>query len=127
MIAIKEYAERRGVSTQAIYKQLKVHKEALDGHIIKENGKTMLDDFAVEYLNGNVKENPLILVDAELQEELDRLRRRETELLDELNNKNNQLLMMKDQMIQLQLENQQLKLAAPEVVQPKKKWWEFWK
>ena len=41
MIAVKDYAERRGVSTQAIYKQLKVHKEALDGHVLKENGKTI--------------------------------------------------------------------------------------
>ena len=126
MIAVKDYAERRGVSTQAIYKQLKVHKEALDGHVLKENGKTMLDDYAVEYLNGNVKENPLILVDAELQEELERLRERETELLDKLDKKNDLIITMQHQIGQLQLENQQLKLAAPEP-QKKKRFWEFWK
>ena len=38
MISIKEYADSKGVTKQAIYKQLKTYIKALDGYIIKSSG-----------------------------------------------------------------------------------------
>ena len=54
MITIKEYAEKHGVTSQAVYQQLlrPKNKEALKDHIkTDESGTKLLDDYAVEYLS----------------------------------------------------------------------------
>lgn len=101
MISVKEYALRKKVTTQAVYKQLRLHANDLNDHIFKVNGKKMLDDHAVEYLDRVSSESPVIVSDQAMKLELEYLRKRETELLNELNQKNNII-------IHLQQENRQL-------------------
>lgn len=47
---VSEVAKQRGVSERAIYKQMKTHAEALEGHIEKYKGKQWLDEYAVNLL-----------------------------------------------------------------------------
>ena len=101
MISVKEYALRKKVTTQAVYKQLRLHANDLNDHIFKVNGKKMLDDHAVEYLDQVSSESPVIVSDQAMKLELEYLRKREAELLNELNQKNNII-------IHLQHENRQL-------------------
>lgn len=44
MITVKEYADRRNKSVQAVYKQLRreKNKRRLEGHLIKQNRMTSL-------------------------------------------------------------------------------------
>lgn len=101
MISVKEYALRKKVTTQAVYKQLRLHANDLNDHIFKVNGKKMLDDHAVDLLDRVSSESPVTISDQAMKRELEYLRKRETELLNELNQKNNII-------IHLQQENRQL-------------------
>ena len=101
MISIKDYSIEKKISTQAVYKQLKIHAKELDGHIIKAGGKKMLDDYAVDYLSNLSDNNPIVLSDRQLRQEIERLQAREIELLNELNQKSNII-------IHLQQENRML-------------------
>ena len=51
IIDVKSYARQKGVSTQAVYKQISNYNDELKDHIIKEKGKRWLDDYAVEFLD----------------------------------------------------------------------------
>lgn len=140
MITIKDYADKKGVSSQAIYKQLKIHKIKLEGHIFKEKGKTVLDEDACAFLDSRTKENPVVIIDQLNKQELERLKKRETDLLEEIRVKDN--IIIKAQQDQKLLENknkeiendlnEQLKSKEEEIEKLKKeleqeknkKWWE---
>ncbi len=47
---VKEYAAECRISVQSVYSKIRVNGEKLKGHIFKENGKTVLDDYAQEIL-----------------------------------------------------------------------------
>ena len=82
MIKIKEYAKNVGKTQQAVYKQLnsKKNKVRLDGHLIKENGTTYLDDEAVKILNES-RQTTVVLIDQEKNEEIERLKEENRNLL----------------------------------------------
>lgn len=82
MITIKEYAKNVGKTQQAVYKQLnsKKNKVRLDGHLIKENGTTYLDDEAVKILNES-RQTTVVLIDQEKNEEIERLKEENRNLL----------------------------------------------
>jgi len=50
---IKQYAEYAGVTPQSVYRRLQTEQNAaaLEGHVVRKNGTTYLDEFAVQYLN----------------------------------------------------------------------------
>lgn len=109
MISIKDYATEKNISTQAVYKQLKLHNKELNGHIIKVGGKKMLDDYAVDFLSALTADNPVVISDRQMKQELERLRMREAELLNELNQKNNVIIQLQEQRNALQIECSELK------------------
>ena len=51
MISIKDYAKNKGVSYEAVRKQVNRYKDELDGHIHKQNRTQYLDDEAVTFLD----------------------------------------------------------------------------
>lgn len=127
MLSIKDYAERKGVSTQAVYKQLKTHEKALEGHIQKISGKRYLDDEAVAYLDAQSESTPSVIV----QNGTD-------ELIEELRAENERLKLkveiLQDQMLQeVMRQNKRIEeltdrvLLLTEKEEPKKKWWHFGK
>lgn len=62
MLSIKEYARVKGVTVQAVYKQLKTHEKELENHIETVKGIRYLDDFAVDYLNAKSDNSPAAVV-----------------------------------------------------------------
>ena len=56
MITIKEYADSRNKSVQAVYKQLRreKNKRRLEGHLIKKNRMTYLDEEAIKILDSKI-------------------------------------------------------------------------
>jgi len=48
--SVKEYAAECRISVQSVYSKIRGSGEKLKGHIFKENGKTVLDDYAQELL-----------------------------------------------------------------------------
>lgn len=87
MITIKEYAEQKGVSHQAVYKQIQTHLGELEEHIITQGRTRYLTDEAVaileKYRDTNVqiieRTNDKELI-AELKQNIEKLLQRENEL-----------------------------------------------
>jgi len=80
VLTIKDYAKQRNKSVQAVYKQIKAKENAplLDGHIlIKKIGNKntkVLDDVAVAVLDEASRQAPVIVEQANKDEELEQLR-----------------------------------------------------
>ena len=80
MLSIKDYAKSKGVSYEAVRKQVSRYKIELDGHIFKTNRTQYLDDEAVAFLDQKRAENPIIIIENDKNEETERLKT-ENELL----------------------------------------------
>lgn len=82
MVSIRDYAKQKSVSYEAVRKQVQKYKEGeLKEHIIKQNKTQYLDDYAVEFLDNKRKENPIIVVQMDKDEELERLSEENKRLL----------------------------------------------
>ena len=90
MLSIAEYVKQRGVSQTAVRRQLQRYQEELEGHTPKVNRRTMLDDYAVEFLDAHRMPREVIIEQAsdEVQKEIADLKGR--------------LDLMKEQVIRLQ-------------------------
>lgn len=84
MTTIKEYADKWGITTQAVYKQLQTHAAELEGHIhtMKGSNARWLDDEAVAILERIRETNPVVIerdssaeLIAALRQEIDDLRK----------------------------------------------------
>ncbi len=91
MITIKDYAKQKGVSYEAIRKQIKRYEDELEGHLVKQNRFLMLDDEAVRFLDSKRSENPVIVYEQNKDEELEQLRHENKVLLIQMNTVQDQL------------------------------------
>lgn len=73
MMTIKEFAENQLVSYEAIRRQTITYKEELKGHIIRKGRTQYLDSYALEFLKQKRKENPIVADRKDYQGELDQL------------------------------------------------------
>lgn len=106
MLSVKEYAKSRSVSPEAVRRQLIRYENELEGHIIIENRKRLLDDEAVAFLDKHRMPRNLVVEqsDRARKEEIDRLYDEIDRLKDELLKEKERFLMAKDQIIELQKE-----------------------
>lgn len=137
MVTIKEYAKQKGVSYEAVRKQINRYQSDLKGHISKVGRTNYLDDKAVEFLDGKRAENPVVLVEAAKDEQIQRLQDENKALLIKVAELQDQLLQEKDKVKQLQAEKIELleekkkeeedrQEQEPEQNENVKKWWQFW-
>ena len=98
-MTIKQYAREKGVSYEAIRKQIAHYRDYLDDHIQMKNRTMILDDFAVEFLDGKRRENPIIVVAEDERERVERMR-------EEIDALKNELMTTQKRVIELQSENQ---------------------
>ena len=73
---IKDYAKSRGVSYEAVRKQLKQYENDLEGHVKKQGKTFLLDDKAVTILDGH-RINKTVIVeptDSMVKDEVERLK-----------------------------------------------------
>lgn len=73
MISLKDYAKNKNVSYEAVRKQVHRYKNELEGHIHKVNRTQYLDDEAVAFLDSKRTESPVILLQMDKDEEIQRL------------------------------------------------------
>lgn len=137
METIREYATRKGVTAQSVYKRInsKKLKDRLKGHVVEEYGVKCLDDIAVAILDEtkNPSHNTLSIVkNSENLEELNKLKGENARLKDELIAKQNkyenvleQLLMAQSQIAEkekqlLEYKNKESKAPEKEELQENK-------
>lgn len=97
--SIKQIAEEQNVSYEAIRKQIARYSEELKGHIIRKNRTQYIDQWGYDFLKEKRRENPIILMNMDQNEQLEELKV-QVEFL------KNQLLESQKKVIELQEENQ---------------------
>ena len=127
MISIKEYAKSKGVSYEAIRKQIIRYEKDLTGHIIKKNRTQFLDNEAVAFLDEKRINNPVVIYEKNKDDEIERLQEENKALLLKIAELQDVLLKEKDEVKQLQTEKIELLAATAEqeYTKKKKKTW-FW-
>lgn len=107
MISVKEYAESRGKTIQAVHQQRKrtKYKDKLKGHEIEKDGVVYLDDEAVKILD-SAHNSTVAIIDTSTKEKLqklecklEKLENRERNLLNELAKKNNQVIDLQNKLL----------------------------
>lgn len=125
MVSMREYAAQKGVSYEAVRKQVNRYKKELEGHITKVSRTQYLDDEAVAFLDGKRQENPVILLQVDKDEEIQRLHDENKALLLKVAELQDALLKEKDTVKELQTEKIALLEAKQEQEAVKRKsWWE---
>ena len=81
MISIKDYAKLKGVSYEAVRKQVKRYESDLEGHIHRQNRTQYLDDEAVVFLDCKRAENPIVIYEHSKDEQIDDLEDQVKQLL----------------------------------------------
>lgn len=123
MIKLKDYAQSKGISYEAVRKQVNRYKSELEGHITKISRTQYLDDEAVAFLDSKRQENPVILLQMDKDEEIQRLHDENKALLLKVAELQDSLLREKDTVKALQEERIEL-LEARQETAKKKSWWE---
>lgn len=89
-MTIKQFAEDQHVSYEAIRRQIVTYRKQLEGHIVRDKQRKLLDEYAVEFLRARRKQNPNIVINQSKDESIVLL--------------NNQLMAAKDTILNLQQE-----------------------
>ena len=124
MVSLKEYAKNKGVSYEAVRKQVNRYKDELKGHISKVNRTQYLDEEAVAFLDSKRAESPIIIMESGKDEEIQRLEMENKALLLKVAELQEALLKEKDQVKLLQ--NEKIELLEAKNQKVEKKWWQFW-
>ena len=148
MVTLKEYAKNKGISYEAVRKQVARYREALGDHIVV-NGKTQyLDEDAVNFLDSKRAVNAVHIIEHDKDEQIEELQRQNENMRLKIMELQDQLIKSKDQLLerdqQLLDVKEQLHLITEktseekekqpeeqsldkEESQAEKKWWKFWK
>ena len=107
MITVKEYADSRNKSVQAVYKQLHREKNRtrLEGHLLKQNRMTYLDEEAIKILDESQNVSIVLNVrDNEInsRDELSEYKNRVESLIESNNQLRDQQDFLKNKIINLQ-------------------------
>lgn len=129
MITIKDYAKKHSISYEAARKSVSRYKDELEGHVITEGRTQYLDDEAVAFLDGKRQQNPVVIVNMDKDEEIERLRSEKEALLIRIAELQDSLIREKDKCALLQEKNIALLEAKVEQTEipEKRHWWAFWK
>ena len=122
MITIKDYAKNNGITYEAVRKQVNRYKSDLEGHISKVGRTQYLDDEAVVFLDSKRAENPVVIIQTNKDEEIQRLHEENKILLLKVAELQDALLKEKDQVKLLQ--EDKIKLLEQNNKTSKKRWWQ---
>lgn len=99
VMSIKDYAKARKISYEAARQQVKRYADELAGHITRQNRTQYLDDYAVELLDGHRAQNPVVVINQDRDEEIERLRQENKALLQQVAALQNRLLTAQDSLL----------------------------
>ena len=91
-----------GISYEAARQQVNRHKDALEGHIMREGRTQYLDDIAVGILDETRTKQPIIMQEVNDRQELEDLRAQNATLLLKITELQDQLLSERAKVVQLQ-------------------------
>lgn len=127
-MTIKEYSKSRGVTYEATRQMINRHADELEGHITAPGNRQgrQLDDVAVELLDGWRAINPLVVLSADRDEELEQLRAENKTLMTQVIALQEQLLKERSEASALAGRVEVLESALPAAATetPNKKWWQ---
>lgn len=115
MLTVKEFAVQEGVTTQAVYKLLKTHEEALEGHIQKTKKGRLLNEHAVSYLKERMVGNTPVVLDRAQHEEIQALKDQIEKMQNELIMKNGMLLEAQNKLLRLEDNSRRVEELEAEV------------
>ena len=101
-MTIKQYAESQNVTYEAVRKQIVGYGEELKDHIVRKGRTQYLDEWAVEFLTKRRRENPIILLSQDKDEEIEALRDQVESLRSKLLNAQNELLKSQEERLKAQ-------------------------
>ena len=81
LISLKDYAAMNNVTYEAVRQQVIRYADELGDHIVKDGRQQFLDDDAVEFLDTKRQKNPVSIIQANKDEEIERLRQEKENLL----------------------------------------------
>lgn len=82
LTTLKEYARQKGVTYEAVRKQIVRYKDELGEHLVRDGRQQLLDEDAVKFLDEHREKNPVIVFQQNKDEELKTLREKNTRLLE---------------------------------------------
>ncbi len=95
LMTLKDYAEKKGITYEAVRKQVARYKLELDGHIVSDGKRQYLDDQAMAFLDEKRASNPIVVMEEGKTAEIERLK-------EENERMKNQLLANQQEMISIQ-------------------------
>lgn len=109
-ISIKDYANRKSVSYEAVRKQVVRYKDELDEHITVVNRTQYLDQYAVEFLDRKRAESPIIVQEEARNDEIEELKAKVEALTNQLLTNQQKLVELQDIRVNLLEQNNQQQL-----------------
>ena len=122
VISIKDYALEKGISYEAVRKQVDRYKEELQGHIITEGIRgRFLDQEAVEFLDNKRMNNPISIYNDNKHEEYEKAIEEGKRLREQLILEQSKVIKLQEQLLQIKASEEKIKLltAANEEIQVK--------
>lgn len=99
VMSIKDYARARKISYEAARQQVKRYADELAGHISRQNRTQYLDDYAVGLLDDHRQQSPIVIVNQDRDEEIERLRTENKALLQQIATLQDRLLTAQDSLL----------------------------
>lgn len=99
VMSIKDYARARKISYEAARQQVKRYADELAGHISRQNRTHYLDDYAVGLLDDHRQQNPVVVINQDRDEEIERLRTENKALLQQIATLQDRLLTAQDSLL----------------------------
>lgn len=81
MITLRDYANNKKISYEAVRKQVNRYREELGEHVIQDGRQQLLDNFAVAFLDEKRMKNPIIMEQADKNDTIEKLERDNKNLL----------------------------------------------
>lgn len=100
VMSIKDYARARKISYEAARQQVKRYADELAGHITRQNRTQYLDDYAVSLLDDHRQQNPVVVINQDRDEEIERLRTDNKALLQQIAALQDRLLTAQDSLLE---------------------------
>lgn len=99
-ISIRDYAKEQHITYEAARKQVRRYEAELEGHTYKQGRTQYIDDYAVELLNNHRRQNPVIIVQQDKDDELQQLRQENKALLQQIATLQDRLLTAQESAIE---------------------------
>lgn len=111
VMSIKDYARARKISYEAARQQVKRYADELAGHITRQNRTQYLDDYAVALLDDHRQQSPIVIVNQDRDEEIERLRTENKALLQQVATLQDRLLTAQDSLLDASKQTARLEAA----------------